>query len=57
MQRGAGASCQPGSRKPFWNCVNRIVRKDLGESRGRGLTLFFAHANGFNKEVRIHNSL
>ena len=54
LQKGAGVGCQPGSKKPLWNCINRIVRKDLGEGRGRGLTLFFAHANGFHKEVCIY---
>ena len=35
----------------LWNCVNRYVKKDLDLSNKTGLTLFFAHANGFPKEV------
>jgi pimeloyl-ACP methyl ester carboxylesterase len=38
-----------GSKKVLWNCINRYVKKgSRGES---GLTLFFAHANGFFKEI------
>jgi len=33
----------------LWLCLNRFVRKG---AKGMGLTLFFAHANGFPKEVR-----
>ena len=40
-----------GSRKLLWNCVNRYVKNDLNGAGG--LTLFFAHANGFPKEVRF----
>lgn len=41
----------PSSGHPIllWNCLNRYVRKG---TKGTGLTLFFAHANGFPKEVR-----
>ncbi|KAG1878750.1 Alpha/Beta hydrolase protein [Suillus tomentosus] len=35
--------------KPLWNCVNRYVRRVKDERKG--LTLFFAHANGFPKEI------
>lgn len=35
----------------LWNCVNRYVKKDLNLSNKTGVTLFFAHANGFPKEV------
>ena len=35
----------------LWNCVNRYVKKDLDLSNKTGVTLFFAHANGFPKEV------
>jgi hypothetical protein len=51
---------QAGAKIKFerrlWICLNRYVRKDLnaGTRRKKGLTLFFAHANGFNKEVCIH---
>lgn len=39
-----------GVQQVLWNCANRYVRKDL-VGRSRGITLFFAHANGFPKEV------
>jgi hypothetical protein len=35
----------------LWNCVNRYVKKNLDLSNKTGVTLFFAHANGFPKEV------
>ena len=35
----------------LWNCVNRYVKKSLDLSNKTGVTLFFAHANGFPKEV------
>ena len=35
----------------LWNCVNRYVKRDLDLSNKTGVTLFFAHANGFPKEV------
>ncbi|PCH38438.1 hypothetical protein WOLCODRAFT_130894 [Wolfiporia cocos MD-104 SS10] len=38
----------PPSRKQLWACLNRYVRKD---NNGNGVTLFFAHANGFPKEI------
>ncbi|KAF9450037.1 hypothetical protein P691DRAFT_811281 [Macrolepiota fuliginosa MF-IS2] len=40
----------PSSGHPIllWNCLNRYVRKG---AKGTGLTLFFAHANGFPKEI------
>ncbi|KII91718.1 hypothetical protein PLICRDRAFT_173525 [Plicaturopsis crispa FD-325 SS-3] len=38
-----------GNHKVLWNCANRYVRKDLVQSKG--ITLFFAHANGFPKEI------
>lgn len=41
-----------GSDKLLWNCLNRYVKKDLVEG-GKGVTLFFAHANGFPKEVSL----
>ncbi|KAJ3506250.1 hypothetical protein NLJ89_g6975 [Agrocybe chaxingu] len=34
----------------LWNCVNRYVKNGLNESNRTGITLFFAHANGFPKE-------
>lgn len=37
------------SEKPLWNCVNRYVKK--AQNGGKGLTLVFAHANGFPKEI------
>ena len=43
------------SHAQLWNCVNRYVKRDQspkGTKRdGKPLTLFFAHANGFPKEV------
>lgn len=39
-----------GSRTPLWVCVNRYVRKGVREE-GKGVTLFFAHANGLHKET------
>lgn len=39
-----------GVPQVLWNCANRYIRKG---STGKGVTLFFAHANGFPKEVRI----
>ncbi|KAI8989137.1 Alpha/Beta hydrolase protein [Trametes punicea] len=41
----------PLGRKPMWNCVNRYVRTNLKNAAQRGVTLFFAHANGFPKEI------
>ncbi|KAI0372477.1 alpha/beta-hydrolase [Pilatotrama ljubarskyi] len=43
----------PLGRKPMWNCINRYVRKRDTKNGGlaRGVTLFFAHANGFPKEI------
>ncbi|KIY70257.1 alpha/beta-hydrolase [Cylindrobasidium torrendii FP15055 ss-10] len=32
----------------LWICMNRYVRRQRG---GQGVTLFLAHANGFNKEI------
>lgn len=46
-----GAMVTDGHPKILWNCLNRYVRKGLVSSNGTGLTLFFAHANGFPKEV------
>lgn len=42
-----------GYPRILWNCVNRYVKSDLesGKSKKTGITLFFAHANGFPKEV------
>jgi len=48
-QKQSTAEPVAGSEKLLWICVNRYVRRNL---RGQtGLTLFFAHANGFPKEV------
>lgn len=54
-RQGTGKSAE-GSRKLLWNCLNRYVKKDLGIGQN-GLTLFFAHANGFPKEVSSFPSL
>lgn len=46
-----------GYPRILWNCVNRYVKNGLNEKQGgTGVTLFFAHANGFPKEVRFINS-
>ncbi|KAG1888333.1 Alpha/Beta hydrolase protein [Suillus subluteus] len=37
------------SERPLWTCVNRYVKKVQDERKG--LTLLFAHANGFPKEI------
>lgn len=39
------------NRTVLWNCVKRFVKKDPSKISSRPLTLFFAHANGFPKEV------
>lgn len=41
--------------RPLWICLNRYVKKNLdGAPRKiKGLTLFFAHGLGFNKEVVV----
>ena len=48
-----GAMVTDGHPKVLWNCINRYVRNNLSSSNRTGLTLFFAHANGFPKEVRF----
>jgi hypothetical protein len=40
------------SEKLLWNSINRYVKR-VQDGR-KGLTLFFAHANGFPKEVLIY---
>ncbi|KAF5384323.1 hypothetical protein D9615_003313 [Tricholomella constricta] len=40
-----------GSRQVLWNCANRYVKQGLDGTRAKGVTLFFAHANGFPKEI------
>lgn len=42
---------EEGYPKRLWICLNRYARNESAGSK-KGLTLFFAHANGFNKEVR-----
>ncbi|KAF8632402.1 hypothetical protein AX17_004843 [Amanita inopinata Kibby_2008] len=60
-----GSTVTEGYERVLWNCVNRYYRVDPegreGEGKGKGrglggegqggLTLFFAHANGFPKEI------
>ena len=46
------------SRTQLWCCVNRYVKRvtkasSAGLEKGKPLTLFFAHANGFPKEVSL----
>ncbi|KAL0574071.1 hypothetical protein V5O48_007880 [Marasmius crinis-equi] len=41
-----------GQEKVLWLCLNRYVRnRSDDEGKNEGLTLFLAHANGFNKET------
>ncbi|KAK2464528.1 hypothetical protein APHAL10511_003507 [Amanita phalloides] len=50
--RGADVEGKVGYERVLWNCVNRYYRVEPGSEReGKGLTLFFAHANGFPKEI------
>ena len=53
--RGSDAEGKKGYERVLWICVNRYYRPDLDKQRenGKGLTLFFAHANGFSKEVGV----
>lgn len=46
-----GAMITDGHPKVLWNCVNRYVRNGINGKDRTGLTLFFAHANGFPKEI------
>jgi hypothetical protein len=47
----AGNLGAEGSKNPLWCAVNRYVRRDIGSCQRRGITLFFAHASSFPKEV------
>ncbi|KAM6489266.1 Alpha/Beta hydrolase fold [Amanita muscaria] len=51
--KGSDAVGKKGYERVLWICVNRYYRLDLDKQRGngKGLTLFFAHANGFPKEI------
>lgn len=41
------------SRKPLWVCINRYRRANTrAADNNLGVTLFFAHATGYTKEVR-----
>lgn len=45
-------STHKASTTLLWNCIDRYVRRDTARSTsGKPVTLFFAHANGFPKEV------
>jgi hypothetical protein len=46
-----------GVPQVLWNCANRYARTDLDGKRTNGVTLFFAHANGFPKEVMRTDSI
>ena len=52
---GDAEGLKMGYEMVLWHCVNRYYRVSSAgkESAGKGLTLFFAHGNGFHKEVRI----
>ncbi|KAK7678053.1 hypothetical protein QCA50_018994 [Cerrena zonata] len=41
----------PNSEKPLWCVVDRYIRANRKYGNHQGVTLFFAHANGFNKET------
>ncbi|KAK1227540.1 hypothetical protein PQX77_009447 [Marasmius sp. AFHP31] len=52
-KRASEGKKRRGHDKVLWLCFNRYVRcrsTDI-EGKNNGLTLFFAHANGFNKET------
>lgn len=54
LKQWAGSLPGEGCRTLLWNCVDRYVRRDgsRGGVVGRPpVTLLFAHANGFPKEV------
>lgn len=42
--------------KILWNVVNRYVRTHRNKSTSTGITLFFTHATGYTKEVRLRKS-
>ncbi|RDB23617.1 Peroxisomal membrane protein LPX1 [Hypsizygus marmoreus] len=46
-----GSTVPRGTKQVLWNCANRYVRNGLDGANANGLTLFFAHANGFPKEI------
>ena len=48
-----GFMMSDGYPKVYWNVLNRYVRRGLSASNRTGLTLFFAHANGFPKEASV----
>ncbi|KAG5351233.1 hypothetical protein C0989_007351 [Termitomyces sp. Mn162] len=45
-----GSLSPRGTKQVLWNCANRYVKIGLDEKQASGVTLFFAHANGFPKE-------
>jgi hypothetical protein len=52
--RGSDSEGKKGYERILWICVNRYYRSEQNTKRGgKGVTLFFAHANGFPKEVSI----
>ncbi|KAG6820194.1 hypothetical protein H0H93_004187 [Arthromyces matolae] len=46
-----GSLTPRGTKQILWNCANRYVRNGLVDGKPGGVTLFFAHANGFPKEI------
>ncbi|KAG6877793.1 hypothetical protein C0993_003887 [Termitomyces sp. T159_Od127] len=46
-----GSLIPRGTKQVLWNCANRYVRAGLDEEQAGGVTLLFAHANGFPKEI------
>ena len=51
LDLGNDTAVNDGYPLVLWNCVNRFVKKDLDLSNKTRVTLFFAHAIGFPKEV------
>ncbi|KAG6817570.1 hypothetical protein H0H87_006947 [Tephrocybe sp. NHM501043] len=50
--RDLRVSLEPqGTKQVLWNCVNRYAKNGLDGERAHGVTLLFAHANGFPKEI------
>ena len=50
--RGSDSEGKKGYERVLWICVNRYYRFEENKKRGeKGVTLLFAHANGFPKEV------
>ncbi|KAF9256028.1 hypothetical protein L218DRAFT_937079 [Marasmius fiardii PR-910] len=51
VSRAKDGKSRRGQERVLWLCINRYVRNLKTQTKRDGLTLFFAHANGFNKET------